>query len=157
MTLNVCFWKPSSGTMHVDLNQRLHWRGGDFRVFANTGYEPANQPKTLEEHLGRIALSRAVEIDQRVISPDGWLLQELLAALLRDDTGVVSILVTPYQLVIQHSMATPATNIKELVLTTLREMGFEPVEVDQHGQPITTPEPVGWQRVKRALKRLFTS
>jgi hypothetical protein len=140
--INVCFWEQSSQSLCADFSQTLHCRTSDFQVYANTGYVPANQPRTTEEKLGRAALSH----DESDSKP----LQGVLTILMQDNTGVESIDVYKYRLAIRHSQANPVADIKALVLTALREAGCEPVEVDTNGQPLVFRKGGFWGQFWRA-------
>lgn len=152
MMLNVCFTVPED-YLCIDFNMRLHWRGSDFRVYANTGFTSVNQPepKTTVEKLGRTALAGMVEIDQHILKPDSKLMQAVLTALMQDDTGVAQVQVETYRLVIQHSLAVQPDDIRKLVLNALTTAGIDFVELDQYGQPFAVDRPSFWRRYWASL------
>lgn len=87
----------------VDFDLRLQYRKTDFMVYANNGYETTSQ--------------------------DNELLRSLMHNLLTDDSGVIRVHVTTFQLTVDHSQAVNLSDIQARVEAAVRRTGRVPLMV----------------------------
>jgi hypothetical protein len=97
------FVQTDGGTTSFEFNVRLHSRSGTtFHAFINKAYGPS--------------------VDDTVF------LKQILERLLRDDTGIEMISISPYRMIITHSRAITGADLEGWLLAVARSLHKE-VEV----------------------------
>jgi len=86
------------GEVHVDFGLRLNYRGSDFRLHANTGYESNVK--------------------------DTPLLASIVNALFRDDTGISGIAVEPFSIRVFANKTTNGKVVMDRIIRAAEEIGY---------------------------------